>query len=223
MIEYGSQIGRKFEKDGSVRRYPGNTVIADVRPGCAAYDTMTRLKAIACEAGLADTMILLPEDSYHMTVIRGLNDQVRTDAYWPAALAKDATMEQADDYVQRAFESAGMPGKIRMRFCGVRVNEEDFRVLLEPADAEQAKILRDFRDRAAAALGLFLPGHESYTYHITLAYTRIVPQGEKKAALERAVEEMKTYLNAQGAFEVTPPYVAFYDGMLVFSAERIAR
>ena len=34
---------------------------------------------------------------------------------------------------------------------------------------------------------------------------------------------MKTYLNAQGAFEVTPPYVAFYDGMLVFSAERIAR
>ena len=78
-------------------------------------------------------------------------------------------------------------------------------------------------DRAAAALGLFLPGHESYTYHITLAYTRIVPQGEKKAALERAVEEMKTYLNAQGAFEVTPPYVAFYDGMLVFSAKRIAR
>lgn len=168
-------------------------------------------------------MILLPEDSYHMTVIRGLNDQVRTDAYWPAALAKDATMEQADDYVQRAFESAGLPGKIRMRFCGVRVNEEDFRVLLEPADAQQAQILRDFRDRAAAALGLFLPGHESYTYHITLAYTRVVPQGEQKKALERAVEEMKTYLNAQGAFEVTPPYVAFYDGMLVFSAKRIAR
>ena len=119
MIEYGSQIGRKFEKDGSVRRYPGNTVIADVRPGCAAYDAMTHLRTIAREAGLEDTMILLPEDSYHMTVIRGLNDQVRTDAYWPAALAKDATMEQADDYVQRAFESAGMPGKIRMRFCGV--------------------------------------------------------------------------------------------------------
>ena len=177
MIEYGSQIGRKFEKDGSVRRYPGNTVIADVRPGCAAYDAMTHLRTIAREAGLEDTMILLPEDSYHMTVIRGLNDQVRTDAYWPAALAKDATMEQADDYVQRAFESAGMPGKIRMRFCGVWVNEEDFRVLLEPADAEQAKILRNFRDRAAAALGLFLPGHESYTYHITLAYTRVVPQG----------------------------------------------
>ena len=77
--------------------------------------------------------------------------------------------------------------------------------------------------RAAAALGLFLPGHESYTYHITLAYTRVVPQGEKKAALERAVEAMRTYLNAQGAFEVTPPYVAFYDGMLVFSAKRIAR
>ena len=34
---------------------------------------------------------------------------------------------------------------------------------------------------------------------------------------------MRTYLNAQGAFEVTPPYVAFYDGMLVFSAKRIAR
>ena len=46
---------------------------------------------------------------------------------------------------------------------------------------------------------------------------------EAKAALERAVEAMRTYLNAQGAFEITPPYVAFYDGMLVFSAKRIAR
>ena len=69
---YGEQIGKKFEMDGSARRYPGNTVIADVRPGCSAYDVMTALRQMAMDAGFADSMILLPVDSYHMTVLRGL-------------------------------------------------------------------------------------------------------------------------------------------------------
>ncbi len=223
MIRYGNQIGRKFNEDGSPRRYPGNTVIADVRPNCAAYDAMMSLKAIARTAGLENSLILMPEDSYHMTVIRGLNDLVRSDAYWPNKLPKDAPMTEADDYVQNAFESAGLPEKIRMRFCGVRVNEEDFRVLVAPADGQQEKELRAFRDRAASALGLFLPGHAEYTYHITLAYTRIVPQGAQKDALERAVTKMEALLRTQKPFKLTPPYVAFYQDMLSFSTVRIPR
>ena len=221
MIQFGSQIGKKFNEDGSPRRYPGNTVIADVRSGCAAYDAMMSLKSIARAAGLENMMILMPEDSYHMTVIRGLNDLVRSNAYWPSKLPKDAPMTQVDDYVQHAFENAGLPENIHMRFCGVRVNEEDFRVLVEPSDEQQEQALRAFRDRAAAALGLFLPDHADYTYHITLAYTRIVPQGEHKISLERAVEQMKALLRMQKPFELTPPYVAFYNDMLTFSPVRI--
>ena len=220
---YGDQIGKKFEADGRARRYPGNTVIADVRPGCVAYDVMTHLRQMAIDAGFAKSMILLPEDSYHMTVIRGLNDQVRTDAFWPAALAKDAPMTAVDDYVSAAVASVEMPGSIRMKFRGVRVNSEDFRVLLSPADEEQMLIIRRFRDAAADAIGLRLPGHDEYTCHITLAYTLTVPEGEKAERLAELVREMEGYIGHQPVFETTPPYMAYYDDMLAFSASRIQR
>lgn len=220
---YGDQIGKKFEADGSVRRYPGNTVIADVRPGCGAYEVMTHLRQMAIDAGFAQSMILLPEDSYHMTVLRGVNDLVRTDAFWPAALAKEAPMDKVDAYVSAAVASVDMPGPIRMKFRGVRVNGEDFRVLLSPADDEQQSVLRAFRDKAADAIGLRLPGHDEYTYHITLAYTRLIPEGAEADRLDTLVREMEKHIQNQPSFETTPPYMAYYDDMLAFHADRIQR
>lgn len=220
---YGDQIGKKFEIDGQARRYPGNTVIADVQPGCSAYDVMTQLRQMVLDAGFADSMILLPEDSYHMTVIRGLNDQVRSDAFWPAALSKDAPMTAVDDYVSAAIARTQLPGPIRMRFRGIQVNNEDFRVLLSPADDAQMQRIRAFRDAAADAIGLRLPGHDAYTCHITLAYTRIVPEGSAAAKLQELVRDMTAIVLAQPVFETTPPYMAYYNDMLAFSAARLQR
>lgn len=223
MPVYGGQIGKKFNPDGSPRRYPGNTMIADVTPGCGAYDVMTRLRQMAVDAGFAQDMILLPEDSYHMTVLRGLNDLVRTDGFWPPALDRGVPMTAVDDYVSAAVASVPMPGSISMRFAGVIVSDEDFRVKVVPIDAKQNQVLRDFRDRAADAIGLRLPGHDAYTYHITLAYMRLVPQGERARALRELVRRMESCLMSQPPFETTAPYVAYYDDMMVFYHQRIAR
>lgn len=223
MPVYGSQIGKKFNEDGTARRYPGNTVIADVTPGCSAYDVMTRLRSMALETGFGGDMILLPQDSYHMTVLRGLNDLVRMDGFWPTALDRNAPMETVDDYVSAAVRCAGLPGPITMRFAGVIVSDEDFRVKVVPADEEQERALRAFRDRAAEAIGLRLPGHDVYTYHITLAYMRFVPQGERAEALAQLVAAMETHLKSQPPFTMTAPYMAYYDDMLAFYSMRIAR
>ena len=81
--------------------------------------------------------------------------------------------------------------------------------------------MRRFRDKAADAIGLRLPGHDEYTYHITLAYTRLMPENPEK--LHALVEEMERYIANQPVFETTPPYMAYYDDMLTFHAERIQR
>ena len=56
---YGRDIGRKFYEDGSVRRYPGNTVVADVVPGMVAYDVMLHLKQMVIDAGFDKDIILI--------------------------------------------------------------------------------------------------------------------------------------------------------------------
>ena len=216
-MTYGKTIGVRFYEDGSVRRFSGNTVVADVTPELSAYPVMRRLETMFREAGLIDHYIMLPADSYHMTLFQGINDQNRGPDRWPAALPLDATMEQADEYFADAVRRAGLPGPVRMRFAELSAGATCVTARLEPADAAQEKLLRDFRDRAAAELGHRIPGHESYRFHISLAYTRIVPEGadaERLAALKQACTAL---LAAQPPFETTAPYIAYFNDMLAFS------
>ena len=92
-----------------------------------------------------------------------------------------------------------------------------------PADEEQDKILRDFRDRAATEIGLFLPKHETYKFHISLGYRRILPEGEDAKHFETLVAKMDEYIADQPAFETEPPYMAYYSDMYAFSSERLPR
>ena len=61
MPEYGSQIGKKFAKDGQALPYPGNTVISDVCPGNPAYDVMSACRSMLLDSPLASRCIPLPE------------------------------------------------------------------------------------------------------------------------------------------------------------------
>ena len=217
---YGSTIGKKFYEDGRVRTYPGNTVVADITPECPAYDVMTRLREMLLEANLEDHYILLPTDSYHMTVISGLNDQVRKDTHWPAQLPKTTPMSGVDAYISAAIARSGIPGPLRMKFDQVRVSDGCFIILLVPADETQEEIALGFRERAAEEIGFKLPNHEGYRFHISLAYTRVVPEGEAADRLEKLKADMNDLLANQPEFTTGAPYMAYYNDMYAFSTIR---
>lgn len=222
-VTFGKDIGKKFDKAGKVMHYPGNTVVADIVPGCSAYDVMTHLRQMVIDAGFADTLCLLPEDSYHMTVIRGLNDYVRKDTHWPEKLPKDAPMEQVDDYISAAIARAVLPGPARMKFHKVLPQSGCVIIQVVPADEEQAKILKDFRDRAANEIGLFLPKHDEYKFHISLGYRLIIPEGEEAERFDAMIAEMDKYIADKPVFSTEPPYMAYYSDMYAFSPVRIPR
>ena len=222
-IVIGSTVGQKFYLDGSVRRYPGNTVVADVTPECPAYEVMQTVRKMWEESGLAHHYTLLPEDSYHMTVIRGLNHQVRKEGFWPEGLDKNAPMTEVDDYVSAAIAASRLPQGARMRFREIYASRSCVIVKLDPADAEQDRILRSFRDRAAEKIGLYLPKHESYTFHISLAYTLTVPTGEEDTALQALKKRINDYLATAPEFVTSEPYMAYYDDMYAFHPHRIPR
>lgn len=222
-MKYGKDIGKKFDKDGNVLHYPGNTVVADIVPGCQAYDVMTHLRQMLIDAGFEDYFCILPEDSYHMTVIRGLNDLVRVDTNWPSILPKDTPMEKVDDHVSAAIARAGLPGPARMKFHKALPGKGCLIIQVVPADEEQEKILRDFRDRAATEIGLFLPKHDEYKFHISLGYRRILPEGEDAIRFDALIAKMDEYIANQPVFETEPPYMAYFSDMYEFSPVRLPR
>lgn len=218
----GTAIGEKFYEDGSVRRFPGNTVVADILPGCGAYDVMKHLRDMIPEYGLSDYFILLPEDSYHMTLWGGLNDQKR-HSWWSPSLSMDATMEEADDCVAAAMDKVGLPGPQKMRFDRPVCTKNCMVIHVNTLDDEQEKLLRKFRDDAANAIGCFRPNHEKHKFHISLAYVRVIPEGEAKERCDKMLADMTAYLAGQPVFETAAPYLAFFDDMLYFHDTRIPR
>lgn len=222
-MKYGNTIGQKFHEDGSVRQFKGNTVVADVVPGSDAFHIMQQLRQMVIDAGLDDHLILLPEDSYHITYISGFNDQQRIDGYWPDTLSRDATMEEADDYVTAAIESVGIPGPARMKFDNVGWGAGCCIIRLVPADEQQHKTLFDFRDKAADAMGVRRPNHDKYRFHISLGYTRIVPEGEAEARKQALIQKMEALMAKQPEFWTTQAYMAYFDNMHAFSPTRIPR
>lgn len=220
---YGAQIDKKFAKNGQALPYPGNTVISDVCPGNPAYDVMSRCRSLLLGSALSRHYIPLPQSSYHTTVIRGVNHLVRTAEFWPAHLPPDTPFEQMDDWFEQAVRSVPNPGPFSMRFHRARINEEDFRILLLPADEASNLALRRYRDLVAGALGLRLPGHEAYSFHITLAYTLTIPESEEADALSAIERQINDLLARQPVFTVDPPHAAFYRDMLEFYPGRISR
>ena len=223
MPVFGAQIGKKFAQDGQALPYPGNTVISDVCPGNPAYEVMSACRSLLLDSALAAHFIPLPESSYHTTVIRGVNHLVRQAGFWPPQMPLDTPFCEMDDWFQRAVLSVPNPGPFSMRFARARINEEDFRIQLVPSAAASNAALRLYRDQVADALHLRLPGHDAYTFHITLAYTLTLPDKTQKDALAAIEASINDLLARQGAFTVDAPHVAFYHDMLEFYPEKIAR
>lgn len=222
-VRYGSTIGQKFYPDGRVREFKGNTVVADILPGSHAFDVMVKLRKMILEEGLDSHLILLPEDSYHITYISGLNDQQRIDNFWPTTFSREATMEQADNYVAHAIESVGIPDPARMKFDSVGWGAGCCIVRLAPADEAEHKKLYDFREKAADALGVRRPGHEKYRFHCTLGYTRIVPEGAVEQRKLALIRKMESFMAQQPEFFTTQAYMAYFNDMHAFSPTRIPR
>lgn len=222
-MRYGAQIGYKFNTDGSPRRYPGNTIIADVDSWNPAHGVIDRLRSILCAGDLGGAFIFLPADSYHVTIIRGMNDCVRQPEYWSSVLPLDAPMAAVDAFFAEKAGEVKAPERIHMRFDQITIDDYDVRICLQPWDQTQANELRAYRDQVADQIALRLPGHDSYTYHITLAYMLRIPEGDDRMEMERRVREINAYLGGQDGFWLTSPRICFYNDMLHFYSHRIPR
>jgi hypothetical protein len=216
---FGTQVGFKFHRDGSPAKYPGNTVVSSINPDNPAYSILRDTVSSIDKAGLSPLLIKLPCNSYHVTIMRGLNDKVRTAEFWPPGLSTGCTLAEMDGYVREKLKGIPFPSSFSMVFDRLQWSDEDVRVCLAPACQETEWELRSLRDAIADRLGLRLPGHENYTFHATLAYVYCAAQGKDAARITQIADSFYT-VHHGGALEISAPRLAFYENMMEFPPER---
>ncbi len=213
---YTPSVGSKFHEDGSVRTFPGNTIICTVDPERqpVVYEealwAQQALRAMACSAKYA----FLPPASFHMTVMELLCDQVRTASNWSDRLPLTASLEETDRFFMERIAPIPTPAPIRMRYSHMR---SPGLIALDPEDDATTNTLADYRDAVAQATGVRFANHDTYGYHISLVYNLIELELDEQAEVERTFEQIHDRLSETfGRFEPQAPELVFFDDMFRF-------
>lgn len=207
-------VGRKFNADGSVRRFGGNTFIGHVGQQGADYEQFDALLDIYREMpahAFAHKIALTPPSSYHVTMFGGLNDEDQGRARWPRGLPPDMPVDAVTREWLRQLKTRPPLADHRFKFefgNPALMKDGAPHVPLVPADDATARRLKGLRDELSAFTGLRDKDHERYRYHLTFGYLHAVLSDGEAQALKSATEDWVRRLSARvGAIAI--PAVEF--------------
>ncbi|WP_206244716.1 DUF1868 domain-containing protein [Novosphingobium terrae] len=221
-------VGRKFLANGQVMPFAGNTIICHLPqqgPDSAPFDALLDVYRVLPAREWARKVTVLPPSSYHMTIIGGANDKERRRPLWPADLPLDMPMAECDRILGerlRAFRLGTEAGPYRMRVnpAAPSAKEGPLTMRLLPFDAAEEKRLRRLRDRLSEVLGIQDTGHDTYGFHITLAYQFAALTSAEDAAWREDLAQWKQQIIARApVITLGPPEYCLLADMFAFKRQ----
>lgn len=214
--QYPNGVPYKFNPEGAVQPFPGNTIVSHLSLDSPLYASMLVLHGKLRVSHLSHLYALLPPPSWHMTVFEGVCDKVREPGHWPADLAIDAPLADCNALFARKLELFDLQcaPPYSMAVAGWSPLKVGIGVDVEPRTREENARLRGLRDRLADELQIRHKGHENYGLHLSVAYLlRHLTDGQRKelqALLDEHFEQMPR------EFELGAPEFCKFDDMFEF-------
>lgn len=187
----------KFSPDGAARPFPGNTIVAHVDPRSDAHAALVALQAALRARPFGHRFAHLPPASLHMTVFEGITEPARGTDRWPEGVPFDAPRDAVTAVLSDRLAGVTLP-PLEVRPFELYAG---FSVGLTGADAAAEARLRAARDRLAGATGIRRADHETYVFHVTLAY--LLTHVEEAEAREIVAEARALF----GAFAAHAPLI----------------
>jgi len=216
----------KFRPDGVARPFPGNTVICHLPQQCRFRDGAAALREALRTAPFANKLGLLPVESYHMTVFAGANSNDRTHSAWPGGIPIDAPIERCNAIMKERMENVCLEGPFPLR---VRIDAESTMrfgractLRMTGTDPAAEHVLRNLRNRLADAYRYRAPDHDTYTFHVTIAY-QLTDMSPTEMAAYRAILRKATdnLLATTPVLELGLPEYCTFPDMYRFDVEQI--
>ncbi|MBN2545256.1 MAG: DUF1868 domain-containing protein [Spirochaetes bacterium] len=216
---YTSAVGKKFNHDGSFRKYPGITIISKIKKGSFESTVLKEQQSHFMKLPFADKFAFLPQESFHMTVFDLLKDQDRKKEDWSEFLKLDSPLNEIDNFMKIKFNEVKKPNKIKMKVKGCYIT--DFICVdLEPFSEKEFNKLKFYRDALSDKSGIKKPNHDTYKYHITLAHKIIeLDQKEKLDAVCFLDKINDKFISDLPFIELGVPELCFFNDLSGFYSE----
>ncbi|OJJ07163.1 hypothetical protein ASPVEDRAFT_33402 [Aspergillus versicolor CBS 583.65] len=196
---------KKFTPDGTSKPYHGHSVICHVPVDSPLRPTLNRIRAALAAHPLAESILpgecILPETSFHMTVFICVRHRERAENVMP----------RLGDHAQVAVKQIGLDGDynewLEYTISRVEALSQDLPAAAQPPYVldvapeippigatiglrlhPRDNALWNVREALSAATGIRHDNHDSYKFHVTLAYTVRQVTPEEEAELRAVVE-----------------------------------
>ncbi len=215
-MRYTPVVGQKFYADGTVRPFPGNTLLCMLDPAAPVFARVAWVAEQFAAHPFARHFALLPPSSFHMTVMDLLCDEVRDPAHWSRLLGTEVSLAESDAFLMQAVITVPAPPTFQMEYTSLST-EGGVRLNVAPANDATHRAIRGYRDAVAEVTGIHLPTHEAYGFHISVAYRLMEPEAGEDAAIAAWVSAVDPVLRETfGRFDTGQPHLAFFDDMARF-------
>ena len=218
--EYTQHVNFKFHEDGRAREFIGNTIISLVPEESNTMVVLKELRKAVLQTNWHQKMAMLPPSSFHMTVFDLVCDQVRDTAHWSSLCALDAPMGEVDAVFERVWNTLPTAPTFRMAFDYLDIGDY-ITVRLKPADDDANAVIRRYRNQLSEVYGIRQPNHDSYFFHISLAYAVRKMSKQDLGASAGLIASWKDRLERELAhIDLQPANLVFFDDMSNYAAKR---
>lgn len=220
-------VGYKFTQDGRVKPFAGNTIICHLPQqgtGQPVFDHFLDIYRELPAMRFARKITALPPSSYHMTIFGGATDTGRRQDLWPRGLAADMPIGECSHILGERLKMAtfdcALPLRMRIDEREPPDHDEPLVIDLVPVDEAENRKLRRLRDELSTLLGIRAPRHDSYQFHVTLAYQTAWFDDSEQREYEQMTRHMRQHLRREiGVMELGAPEYCTFKDMFAFNRQ----
>ncbi|QHM76504.1 hypothetical protein C7M52_02480 [Mixta theicola] len=182
-------VNIKFDLNGNALPFYGNTVIGYVDNKILYEALKSVTNQIADDISLKKKLVLLPEESYHITIFDCVCIRDDGSWYWPSDLSKEATLKQCTDVLKKRFsefKQKSMPD-INFRITGHKPYMNTLAITFKPDSEADAYNINVLRNQLSELSGIRRDNHNEYEFHITLGYFIAYPDPGERKLMDRVI------------------------------------
>ena len=164
----------------------------------------------------SDAYTFLPPSSFHITLFDCCNANTLNTQYWPKNITKENNIKKISNILSNRIKELKYPEKFNLK---LKKLFGGYSMILEGNTKKDEKIIRDCRNKLSTLLGIRFENHETYSFHITLAYIlRKLGDDEINKLIKINSKLLEGFVNKFPIIQMQKPELCTFENMYEYKS-----
>ena len=206
----------KFDHRGKPLPFPGCSIICKIPIKSDFFYETKLLQSKYRNLNPDKAYTYLPDTSFHMTLFDCCNVNTFNTQYWPKNIVKDNNYKKVSYLLTKKLKDLKFSDKFNLK---LKKLFGGYSMILEGNTKKDEKIIRDYRNNLSTLLGIRFENHETYSFHITLAYIlRKLKDDEIKKLIKINCRLLKVFAKKIPIIQIQKPELCTFENMFEYKS-----